>query len=140
MISETGSGPLTTASCRGFTLVEVMIAATLLGFIIMVLCSLYPSSVMAIRHAEHRIQASNLAQSVIELKRSGPFSDLYAPPDSTLVTGKDETVYEIYYSEPFLISGTDFDILKGIRVTVKWKEKEGQYSVSRETFICNIEH
>lgn len=74
---------------RGFSLIETIFAASILSIVLMVLFNLYPSSLLAVRRAEHRLEATTLAQSILEAKRALPFSQLatlapntdYALPD-----------------------------------------------------------
>jgi prepilin-type N-terminal cleavage/methylation domain-containing protein len=122
----------------GFSLIEVIMAVTILGLVIMFIFNLYPSSVLAIRHAEHRLRAVNLAQSILEEKRSGPFSALAAATDLKDVTGDDGVIYHPVY-EPFIVLGADPNRLRGIRVTVTWTAQEKQYAISQEAYVCNIQ-
>lgn len=77
---------------RGFSLIETIFAASILSIVLMVLFNLYPSSLLAVRRAEHRLEATTLAQSILESKRAMPFSQL---------TGLTvDTDYEVPGSDP----------------------------------------
>ncbi|HEY4002564.1 MAG TPA: prepilin-type N-terminal cleavage/methylation domain-containing protein [Candidatus Xenobia bacterium] len=62
---------------RGFSLVEVIFAASLLSLVMLMMFNLYPTSLLTIRQAEHRLQANSLAQAVLESYRAGPFASTY---------------------------------------------------------------
>jgi len=78
---------------RGFSLIETIFAASILSIVIMVLFNLYPSSLLAVRRAEHRLEATTLAQSILESKRAMPFSQLTSLTVDTdyAVPGSDPT-------------------------------------------------
>ncbi|MHB2019229.1 MAG: type IV pilus modification PilV family protein [Candidatus Xenobia bacterium] len=61
---------------QGFSLIEVIFAASLLSLVMLMMFNLYPSSLLTIRQAEHRLEATALAQSILEQYRAGPFSTL----------------------------------------------------------------
>jgi Tfp pilus assembly protein PilV len=135
--TETGSSA---RSPRGLSLIEVIFAATLIGMLMIFLICLFPSSVMAIRHAEHRIKALHLAQSYLEEKRYGAFSELYAAPEDLYdVMGDDGTVYHPCDYECFDIYDADPAHLKGIRVTVTWKETSSDYSITQELHVFSLQ-
>ncbi|HEY4000152.1 MAG TPA: hypothetical protein VGO93_14865 [Candidatus Xenobia bacterium] len=53
----------------GFSLPEVILAASLLSLVMVMMFNLYPTSLITIRHAEHRMTASSRAQHVLEYER-----------------------------------------------------------------------
>lgn len=61
---------------RGFSLVEVIFAASLLSLVMLMMFNLYPSSLLTIRQAEHRLQATAKAQAILEQDRAGSFTVL----------------------------------------------------------------
>ena len=126
---------------RGLTLIEVLFATTLIGLIIIFLFCLYPSSVMAVRRAEHRMKAVQLAQSILEVKRFGPFSELGTPPGmyNEPVKGDDGTMFTPSRYECYEISGSDPAYLKGIRVTVSWKDKDVENYITQEIYVYRIQ-
>ncbi|MDQ7821353.1 MAG: hypothetical protein RDV48_01025 [Candidatus Eremiobacteraeota bacterium] len=124
----------------GVSLAEIVITVTLLGFIMMVLFNLYPGSIGAIRHAEHRIIAGNFAQSIIEEKRGGSYTDLDTAPAVADLKGGDDTLYHLENYEKFTISGADENIAKGIRVTVSWEEKDKRkFTITKEVYVSVVQ-
>jgi Tfp pilus assembly protein PilV len=119
---------------QGLSLVELLFTISFLGVIITVFFNLLPSSVMSIRHAQHILDASMFAQSILEEKRAGAFFNLDDPPVISNAVGDDGTPYTYVY-ETFDVAGADPSHLKGIRVTVTWKEKTRQYSISKELYV-----
>jgi prepilin-type N-terminal cleavage/methylation domain-containing protein len=122
---------------RGFTLIELIFTATLLGIIIVAFFNLLPGSLMAIRHAEHRIEATSFAESILEVKRTGPFSTIEEAPTAPHFMGNDGTMYQYDYL-PLYFTGADTKYLKGMRVTVTWKEKQSEFSLTRELYVSSI--
>ncbi len=122
---------------RGFSLMELIFTATLLSVIILAFFNLLPSSIMAIRHAEHRIEATAFADSILEEKRSSPFSKIEETPAIPPFSGNDSTSYTYVY-EPLYSPGADANHLKGMKVTVTWREKENQFSLTRELYVSSI--
>lgn len=125
---------------RGLSLIEVIFAFTLLGLILMVLFNLFPASVMSVKHAELRIKAIAIAQSILDNKRAAAFSSFAlgaeSVDDSSFDSGNEfETTLECYN-----VDLTDSNNLKRMRATVVWSEKNVIYSVSKEQDICVIQH
>ena len=123
----------------GLSLTEVIFAASILGLVMMVLFNLYPTAILSVKVAEHKLKAANLAQSILEEKKSGKFSDLYNPPPLTDVKGNDGVIYHPSYVA-FDVPGANPANLKGIRATVTWKERIRDYSISQELYICKVQH
>ena len=61
---------------RGVSLVEVVMAASLLSLVMLFLFNIIPASAIATRGAEHRLAADSLAQSVLDQAASLPFGSL----------------------------------------------------------------
>lgn len=126
-------------SNSGLSLAEIVITVTLLGFIMMTLFNIFPSSMGAIRHAEHQMIASNLAQSILEEKMAGPFNELSIAPALDPVTGPDNTLYTLHDYTPFTITDTDPQYLMGIRISVSWQERNRSYTMAREIYVSSIQ-
>lgn len=125
------------SSCAAFSLIEIIFTSSLLIFLMMVLLSVFPGSLIAVGHAEHRIEASHIAQSILEKRRVGAFSNIDAPLDKNEAVGSDGTVYSLTYSSQ-QINNTNPDVLRKISVTVSWTLKGRSYFVSQELYVCNI--
>ncbi|MGV8119556.1 MAG: hypothetical protein AB2L14_07335 [Candidatus Xenobiia bacterium LiM19] len=126
------------ASHRGMSLIEVIFAATFLCLIFMAMINILPLATFAIKRTEHRINASAIAQSVLEERRAGPFSSIDSQPATTQQIGDDKTVYTILYEAPPMDSTVDSTKLRRIVVTVTWKERGIDLSVMREMYLCNF--
>ena len=125
-------------SGRAFSLVELIITTTLLGFILLVLFNLYPQSVFAIKHAEYRMKAATLAQSIIEKKRSGPFGELAAAPSQQEIDAlKGDMPYTIDYKCES-IPGTDDTKIQKVTVSVSWEERNTPYILTKEAQVCTV--
>lgn len=125
---------------KGFSLVELIITTTLLGFILLTLFTLFPNSVMAIKHAENRLRAASIAQSVIEIKRVGSFA--YLKTDLTA-----QEIYAVTGGEPYDVKYKWEDItspvlnpdkIQRITVTVSWTERNGPFSLYKQCDICTV--
>ncbi|MDQ7826033.1 MAG: hypothetical protein RDV48_24735 [Candidatus Eremiobacteraeota bacterium] len=121
----------------GFSLIEVIFTSSLLLFLMIVMLSVFPGSLMAIDHAEHRIEASHIAQSVLEKKRSGPFSEVDDDPDPGEVRGSGGVLYTLHYST-LAVSGAEASLLKKAVITITWEFKGKNYSLTQELYVCNI--
>jgi uncharacterized protein (TIGR02598 family) len=139
---------------RGFSLVETIFAASILSIVLMVLFNLYPSSLLAVKRAEHRLEATTLAQSVLEKKRTRPFGELNslspgqyytADQDADLKALRPPQSPDGVQLEPefqiFHIPDPDTDPgrLLGLRAKVKWKEtSKRSQEVVQELWIVDI--
>jgi Tfp pilus assembly protein PilV len=131
--------PLRRATFQGFSVIEVMFAFALLGFILIVLFSLFPTTIMAVRHAEHRLKAVNIAQSLLEQKRAGSFSQLADIPLLTDTADPDNGfIFHTDY-QTFTVAGASPQNLIGIRAIVTWREKNREYSVKKEQYVSIIQ-
>jgi prepilin-type N-terminal cleavage/methylation domain-containing protein len=63
-------------SHRGFTLLETLLAATLLCLVVVAVLQLMPGSAFAARRAEHTVEAVSLGRSMLETMRAQPFAAL----------------------------------------------------------------
>ncbi|MHC9537942.1 MAG: hypothetical protein AB9903_00330 [Vulcanimicrobiota bacterium] len=126
------------ASHRGMSLIEVIFAATFLCLIFMAMINILPLATFAIKRTEHRLNASSIAQSVLEERRAGSFSSIDSQPATTLVKGNDDIVYTVRYEAPAMEAKVDSTKLRRIVVTVTWKERDINLSVMREIYLCNF--
>jgi Tfp pilus assembly protein PilV len=113
---------------RGNSIFEVVVAFTLLAVAGLALLNLMPSTWLATRSTEQRLQAGEVAQSTLEQFRAGDLQDRTA-----------------YRCDPILASGTEFyptvsvgaiagkPNLKRIQVEVAWKgSKNRTYRLGRQ--------
>jgi Tfp pilus assembly protein PilV len=134
-----GTIPLNQRAEKGLSMIEVMFAFALLGFILIILFSLFPTTIMAVRHAEHRLKAITIAQSLLEEKRAGSFSSLAATAALADVIDPDDGIAFHRDYETFSVPGGSPQNVVGIRIKVSWKEKDRDYSVKKEQYVSIIQ-
>lgn len=127
-------GPL-----RGLTLVETIVASCLLGLVVLGIFTLLPSSLVAIRSAEHRIRADASCQEWLEILRQRPYENLSVgplspqPPDQEYAGVTFQTRAEIYK-----LPSAPVDEIKRLRVCVRWSFRGQGRQVSQETYRVNV--
>jgi type IV pilus modification protein PilV len=107
---------------QGFTLIEALVAAALLGLGMMGAISLTMHSLQALGSSQQQSTALTLAQNTIDCLRSGPArctdsSALASPGQAQETQTWSGTVYQINSA----LSSTDLAHLQGLQVTVKWQ-------------------
>jgi len=133
---------------RGFSIIETIFAASILSIVIMVLFNLYPSSLLAVKRAEHRLEATTLVQSILEEKRAGPFTALTALSPETYYNitpppaGEDGVQLKPKF-KVFLVPNTESawppKRIVGLQVVVEWREtKKRQEKLVGELWICDV--
>lgn len=120
---------------RAFTLVENLLAFTLISLVLILLLNLFPSSMATVRKSEQRYQALTLADSLIEQQASRPFSKLVVGN----VLDEDRQEYHLH-TEIMALPGEDQAWLKNVRVTVSWKYREQPRQVMREMRLHRLAH
>jgi len=129
-----------TESRRGFTLVEILIAAMILTVGLITVLWVISSSLMDARQQHQRQVAVSLAQAKMEELRNVSYDDL--------VSGMDEDEYGeqilldeygqpggIFSREWTVIDDSPMDGTKTVSVTVAWEEKVAE-SISITTIIA----
>ena len=126
---------------RGITLIETVVAATLLSLGIVVALSLLPASHALTNRGRFRVHALSLVQSLIEEQRQRPWSSITTlphverPAPRTMAgTG---TVFTPLV-EVIAVPGQSVDQLRNIRVTVSWKERTGAQQVQHESTVVRV--
>ena len=122
---------------RGLTLIETVIAFTLLLLLILFVFSLAPGSLLSLTRAHHQIAASNLAQSILEEQRNRSLADLAPHADAAEPIYKLEDGLEL---NPFVrVSSTGVpSACRVVRVTVRWKERDVNCETFRESVVTKI--
>jgi len=120
----------------GLSLIELIITSALLGFILVILFSIYPNSILTIRHAENRLKAAMIAQSLLEQKKAAPFSQIEAKPDTSVLSSEELAAYTPEF-ECYNIPTADSSKLRKIRIVVTWKERDNACSVYKECYVCS---
>lgn len=114
--------PTLARQAQGFTLIEALVAAALLGLGMMGAISLAMHSLQAVGSSQQQSTALTLAQNTIDCLRSGPalcsasvaLASSGQAQESQTLSG---TVYQINGE----LSSTSMANLQGLLVTVKWQ-------------------
>lgn len=126
---------------RGVTLIETVVAATLLSLGILVALSLLPATHALTNRGRFRIYALSLAQSLIEEQRQRPWGSISSlpytySPEPTVMQGTG-TVFTPSV-EVLAVPGQSSDQLRKVRVTVNWKERTGSQQVQHESTLARV--
>ena len=100
---------------RGFTLIEVMVAAGILLVALLGLASALPTATVSLQHSGQISKAVSLAQEMIEMVKNDPFSQLNLYDN---VDTRTTATYPVDYPSP-LIPGDAGNFMGGTNV-VKW--------------------
>lgn len=123
---------------RAFTLVENLLAFTLISLVLILLLNLFPGSMATVRKSEQRFKAITLADAVLEQQAALPFSKLTVPSSQDL----DPVDYEqTHYSrrlEILPVAGEDQSWLKLVRVTVSWTYRQQPRQVVQELRVHRL--
>ncbi|MHB2018438.1 MAG: type IV pilus modification PilV family protein [Candidatus Xenobia bacterium] len=120
---------------RGYTLVEVMIAAILVAITIFAVFSLYAACTTSLRMSHDLANASSLAEQEIETAVATPFDELSAPSQTTRHPIVDGVRYQVDITingmQEFA-DGQGKPLVDEVRVTVSWigGAMHGQTSVT----------
>lgn len=118
----------------GFTLLESTVAISLLSIIVLFVLTIVPGSVVSTYNASERVDAENLAQSIIEETRAQSFSALTVGTQAMPSPDTRFTVQREIYSP----AGTDADQTLGVRVTVDWQSKATSLQIQREVWLSSV--
>lgn len=122
---------------KGLTLTETIFALFLLGTVLVLLFNLFPTSVVALRQAEARNRAHQIANGVITRQMSLPYSQLVASGPTPLNPVASGGVTFQPTLEVFDIPGRNPLYLRGLRVTVNWSVGDKQHQVNQEVWVPN---
>lgn len=112
----------------GFTLLEVMIALSILAVTFVVLLGLRNRDILQHQEARYLTRATLLAQQKISDVEMGGF------PDLGVSTGTFPVPDELFdWTET--VSSTPFDYAHEVRIDVSWKDGEHRNSVALVTFV-----
>lgn len=109
---------------RGYSFVEIVVAFALLSLMVGIFFNLLPASRLASHRAENRLLASNLAQNLLEERRSRPFDELVVGTTENFTEVHGRITYNLKLSVS-AVSGVDTKYVKQARVEVDWQEKGG---------------
>lgn len=120
---------------RGATLIETLIAVTLLALAIMFVVSIVPSAALSQRRAERRTHAGQTASSRLEAERVNNSSDQTRTEISREKLHGVEFVTYLSVSPALAVDGTAHQKAKSVRVDVEWREGERNFVIFREAVI-----
>jgi type IV pilus assembly protein PilV len=118
------------SASAGFSLVELMIAITLLGVGVLSLAGLFPIAMQRVSGGDLESRATFHAQSKIEELKRTSWTNLVA-------TAASDTV-EVAYARDWTIQvDTPVVGMKQVQVTVSWSDKNGPRTVSLSSFLSD---
>jgi Tfp pilus assembly protein PilV len=124
---------------RGLSLLETILALSLVSLVLILVISLFPDTLLAIRRSEQTVQADQWAQTLLEYEMSRPFDELvagsvYSPPDRQLGA----TLYH-GTTRIFAVPNARGDLIKGVNVTVGWDHGGKNHLSEYQCLVSNIE-
>lgn len=122
---------------RGLSLLETVLSVFILSLVVLLLFELLPTSLLAVRRAEQRQLAGHLAASLIAERMATPFQSLplgIEPLDPIVSEGIEFTPT----IEVFRLPDYEPEKLKGVRVTVTWRERGKSWTVQREVLVSGV--
>lgn len=123
----------------GLSLLETILATAMVAGVALLLLNLHPILALSVVQAEQHLAADEIAQSVLDRTRSGRFSDL--EPGAHLLDPV--VVGSVAYRprlEVFQPAGTRSDLLRGLRVTVRWTGPRGPRETTHEIWIHHLDN
>lgn len=127
---------------RGFTLVETIFSTLFVSVAVLAIVNLFPGAYLSIAKSETRLQADNVANSVMDEVRITPFSELPIGPYSVAAPPFEPWTVENTTYLPrvtiYEVPGTDFTVLKGVRVEVSYRVHATIQTVTHETYIHGL--
>jgi len=102
---------------RGFTILETIFAALLLGITGMALLNILPTSVLAEKRAQNRMQADSVALSMLEDARVQPFNAVLDREKA--VADNEGTEFKAHQT---VSTDPANAYLKRVRIVVQWEE------------------
>lgn len=127
-------------SLGGLSLIETVVAFTLLSLLICMLAVLIPTAVRTQNRTNRDYQARAIAFSLLEQARSQSFGS-FTIDQVTPVATLPATTEGPYRAELRVLSpgSEDPHYLKLLRVTVYWKEREADRSAVAEGYVSKIQ-
>lgn len=110
---------------RGVSLVEVIVAVTLLALVGVFVLNLLPTSALAVRQAEHRIAAVQLSQSLLAEAALGPYDALALGEQDLPPVPLDDQVVLKPVRQVMAVTGPhaeDPAHVRRVRIVVRWTE------------------
>ena len=119
---------------RGLSLMEVVVATSILAMVFMLVANLFPTSFMALRTSGQRMEAESLAASLLEDYRARPFSQLPVGLDvRPQASGSYQPQVQV-----LAVAGEDPAYLVEVRVEVSWSDKIGSHQTSLSSYVAAL--
>ena len=124
---------------KGFSLIELLIAVTILAFGLLAVAGLQATAIKGNSHGNTISQATSLAEDRIEEIRNMDYADIYNPnppttdPNPYIESNVNGTIYR---RETFVEVDTPVAGLKRVTITVRWVSK-GPHQVILRTIVAN---
>lgn len=119
---------------KALSLIEIVISLAILLTVILALFGLFPHSFMAMHQAHGLRSANNLAQSILEERRTRPFDEL-----ATEAVQEEEVNGVVYKTQLSVRIDPEDPKLKWLRVEVSWKERERPCKLSQQLLLWKSE-
>lgn len=114
----------------GFSLIELMIAITMLGVGILSLAGLYPLASQKVSAGDLESRATFLGQAKVEELKRFPWDQLVTSADT-------DTVEAVFVRNWTVIEDDPVDGMKRVNVSVGWRDKHGPRTVLLSSFLSD---
>ena len=122
-----------TLNNKGFSLIELLIAVTVLAVGLLAVAGLQGTAIQGNSHGNTISQATTIAQDRIEEIRDMDYAAIVFNPNPSIETNVDDTIYT---RETLVEVDTPLSDLKRITVTVRWATNRPHEVVLR-TIVAN---
>lgn len=126
----------------GFSLLEAILAITTLAVVLILVFNLFPTSLWAMRKAEHRMQADTMARTLLNEYRAMPFSrltELTLEPPQALPPQRGAGEVDFYpVIEVRRVGDTPPERLVELRVTIDWSSR-GQGQIVQSLYVSKLD-
>jgi len=115
---------------RGFTLVELLVAAALAGVGFLGLAATHATAIRATAVGQTTSVATIRASEAIEILRRAPYAAIVSGDTETVVSGG------VYYTREVTVSASPAGDSKRVQVTVDWSDQFGPHQVELISVIA----
>lgn len=125
---------------RGLTLLEVVVSFAVLLTVSVFIFQLVPSSVLAIRQGEIRLEANNLARTLLEQHRALGFSELKGRVNQVIYAENHPSPSGVTYTSEVRVRpvpSSDQARLLELRVSIDWRYRDTTYNVKTGAYLWN---
>jgi Tfp pilus assembly protein PilV len=124
---------------RGFSVLEVVVAATLFTISVLALFGVFPLSARAVRQAEERNLASHLANNRLVLARSSSFGSLGSrSPENVTVDFIHQGATHTQIFEVEQVVNSLSPKLKNVAALVRWSSDNRNQELQLETQVADF--